>query len=186
MSLYNELSGLEDEAAIDNVSMLFPLLTAKLGIAATTGAISTAKRIKNLNELIDKRKDWGIAYRSLSGKPKEAIQKLKEVQNGFVPNAESKYGGIDFVWGKYIPPIKAGQKGKGYGLAHIEGRRNEQKYNGNEFLDTLPDLFDNGMKYTKPKHNDRFYVGDGVQESVIRTDYNGKPRQWLDSAYYLE
>jgi hypothetical protein len=36
------------------------------------------------------------------------------------------------------------------------------------------------------KNITRFYVGDGVQESVIRTDYNGKPRQWLDSAYYLE
>ena len=186
MSFYDELADHNEEAKIDNIPSIIAILAGTIGIPTTIGALKTANRTKTLSELVDKRKDWGIAYRSLSGKPKEAIQKLKEVRNGFVPKAEDKFGGIDYVWGKYTPPKKAGKKGGGYGLAHIEGRRNEQGYNGTEFLDTLPDLFDNGMKYTKPMHDGRFYVGDGVQESIIRTDYNGKPRQWLDSAYYLE
>ena len=49
---------------------------------AVGGEIAHIKRKKNLDELIDKRKDWGIAFTKQSGKPKEAIDKLLE-QNYF-------------------------------------------------------------------------------------------------------
>lgn len=44
-------------------------------------------RKKNLDELVDKRKDWGIAFAKQTGKPKEAIDKLLEQKQGFVPKA---------------------------------------------------------------------------------------------------
>ena len=142
------------------------------------------QQVKDSNAIYKMRPEWGIAYRKLSGKPEEAIHKLKEVRSGFVPSAEKKYGGIDYVWGKYTPPKNANKKGGGYGLEHIEGRRYEDGDNGQEFLDTIPNIFNKGKKYNKKGHPGRFYVGTDKQEAVVRTDFNGKLRKWLDSAYF--
>jgi hypothetical protein len=143
-----------------------------------------AKNAKLVEELNKKSKVWGKAYKSASGNAEKAIKLLKQKRQGFVPNADNQ--GTDFVWGEYTPPTKPNEKGGGYGLSHIEGRRNEQGYNGTEFLDEIPYLLKNGSKYNKDKHNGRFYIGDSEKEAVIRTDYNGEPWQWLNSVYFKD
>lgn len=181
-----EKNKFESEAVDDG--LLFDLLMGGAGILKGVQkgvtALKNINRLSDLKELNDKRKDWGIAYRKYSGDEEGAINKLMETQNGFVPNATNKFGGIDFVWGNN----NINKKGKnvGYGLKHIQERRNEQGYDGEQFLRELPDLLNNSVKYTKPEHLNRFYFGDGIKEGAVRTDFNGKPRQWLDSSYYLD
>ena len=103
---------------------------------AVGGEIAHIKRKKNLDELLDKRKVWGIAFTKQSGKPKEAIDKLLEQKQGFVPKAVNKkgIGDIDFVWGE-----QDYNTGKGYGLEHIiDGRQRKNKIDGAEYVKTLP------------------------------------------------
>ena len=144
---------------------------------AVGGKIQQEIRKKNLDELVDKRKDWGIAFTKQSGKPAEAIGKLLEQKQGFVPNATKKHGigNIDFVWGD-----------SGKGLEHVIERRNQQGYEGEDFVQELPELFQKGEIYSKEGHPGRYYIGGQNKEAAIRTDYNKKPRNWLTSAYYLE
>lgn len=151
-------------------------------------AVAKTPKIKDLDELLDKRNDWGIAYTKQSGKPEEAIEKLLEQKQGFVPKATSKdgIGDIDFVWGKHESPSGTKKKGSGVGIKHILERRNEQGYDGKNFVKDLPVALDGGNVYTKQNHPGRYYIGDGSKEAVIRTDYDGKKRHWLGSAYYLE
>lgn len=141
-----------------------------------------AKNAKLVEELNKKSKVWGKAYKSASGNAEKAIKLLKQKRQGFVPNADNQ--GTDFVWGEYVAPTKPNEKGKGFGLAHIEGRRNEQGINGSEYLDTIPNLMNNGRTFYKEDHPGRFYKELGNQEAIIRTDYNGEPWQWLNSSYY--
>ena len=70
------------------------LTGAALGgaIGVGTGAVAQNARKKAVNELKDKRNDWGIAYTKQSGKPDEAIEKLLKEQQGFVPKAIKKKG----------------------------------------------------------------------------------------------
>lgn len=157
------------------------LITAPIGGINVVKGINQFNRAKSLKEILDKRKEWGIAYRNFSGKPHEAIEKLREEQQGFVPNATKD--GIDIVWGKYTPPTKPNKKGGGYGLAHIRGRRYEDGKDGDKFLDNLADLLINGKKYKKEGHTDRFYIGDGENEAAIRTNFNSNLWKWLNSAY---
>ncbi|MDY5051597.1 MAG: DUF1073 domain-containing protein [Candidatus Mucispirillum faecigallinarum] len=122
---------------------------------------------------------FGKAYSEYSGKPKEAIEYLIKKKNGHVPNAIYKegIGNIDIVWGEE-------GKGKGgYGLAHIIRRRNEEGYDGEEFVKQLPNIINNGKVYKKEGHPDRIYVGDDIHESSIRLSWNGEERTWLVSGY---
>lgn len=151
---------------------------------AIKNAIQKSARAKVVQQLLDKKQVWGIPFREASGNPELAVKTLKEKRQGFVPNADGQ--NTDFVWGKYTPPTKEGKKGKGFGFAHIEGRRNEEGRNGNEFLDQIPYLFNVGKRYKKPQHNGRFYIGDDEIEAIIRTDFDGKNWNWLDSMYYLD
>lgn len=164
------------EPSVANITWetLTPFLFAARGLKGISN-------IKNLIELNQKQKVWGTAYKKGSKNPEKAISILKEKREGFVPNADNK--GTDFVWGEYIPPNQ-NKKGGGFGLAHIEGRRNEQGLNGDEFLDTIPNLMENGNKFYKPNHPGRYYIELDNQEAIIRTDYNGKPWQWLNSVYF--
>lgn len=171
---YNDMA-LNDSWAIPS------LLSGRLPLNLATNAYKAYNRAKSINELLDKRKEWGIAFRKQSGDPAKAIEILRQQEKGFVPNATND--GIDFVWGEYIPPKKPNQKGGGYGLAHILGRRDADKGNGEVFLDNLANLILNGKKYTKEEHPGRYYIGTNEDEAVIRTDYNGKLWKWLNSAY---
>ena len=179
---------LEDENVAKTIAQ--DTLIGALG-GATLGTVlgrnAHIKRKKNLDELIDKRKDWGIAFTKQSGKPAEAIDKLLEQKQGFVPKATVKDGkSIDFIWGKHRNIDISKQKSSGEGLKHIIERRNQQGYDGENFVRELPELFKEGKTYSKEGHPGRYYVGEKNKEAAIRTDYNKKPRNWLTSAYYLE
>lgn len=173
-------AALDDPWAIPNLLMLGggALKGGQLGI----NAIKNFQRAKTLSELAEKKKVWGIPFRKASGDPEKAIKTLSEYKKGFVPNADNN--GVDFVWGEYIPPTKQGKKGGGYGLAHIEGRRFEDGENGSDFLNIIPDLMKNGKKFYKEFHPGRYYKELENTEAAIRTDYNGKPWHWLNSAYF--
>ena len=71
-------------------------------------------------------------------------------------------------------------------MKHIVERRNQQGYDGEEFVKNLPELFKDGNSYLKEGHPGRYYIGHKNKEAVVRTDYNNKKRNWLTSAYYLE
>ena len=134
-------------------------------------------KIKILNELTEKRKDWGIAFRKASGNTQKAIDTLLERQKGFVPDAFNKsgIGKGDIVWGK---------SGKdGYGLAHIIERRNSEGINGEEFIKQIPNDIASGNVNKNHENLGRFYIENTDNNIVIRNDYNKKPRNWLVTAY---
>lgn len=125
---------------------------------------------------------FGKAYKEYSGKPKEAIEYLIKKKDGYVPNAIYKegIGDIDLVWGEE-------GKGKGgYGLAHIIRRRNEEGYNGEDFVKQLPDIIGNGKIIDRDKSLGRLYVLNNNKEVAIRLTWDDKERNWLVSAYILK
>ena len=161
-------------------------VTGSFGGAALGGIagkiLSKNPEIKNLDELLDKRKDWGIAHPKLSGKPKEAIEKLLERKKGFVPNATYKEGieNIDFVWGK-----QDYNTGKGYGLEHIiDGRTRKNKIDGVEFVKSLPETYQKGLVSKGDKlHPERMYIEDPKNKISIEKSWNGKKRNWMLTAF---
>lgn len=125
---------------------------------------------------------FGKAYNEYSGKPKEAIEYLIKKKNGHIPNAIYKegIGDIDIVWGE------AGTGKGGYGLSHIIRRRNEEGYNGEEFVKQLPDIINNGKVIDRDKGLGRLYVLNNNKEVAIRLTWDNKERNWLVSAYILK
>ena len=104
-----------------------------------------------------------------------------------MPKATVKDGNsIDSIWGKHRDIDISKQKSSGEGLKHIIERRNQQGYDGGNFVRELPELFKEGKTYSKKGHLGRYYIGKQNKEAAIRTDYDKKPRNWLTSAYYLE
>ena len=140
------------------------------------GVYNHNARVKVLNELLDKRKYWGIAFTKQAGQPEAAIEKLLEQKQGFVPKAirKSGIGDIDFVWGD-----------SNKGLQHIIYRRNNEGINGDEFVKNIPNLIKNSKVYHKNKHYDRKYIGDGNQEISVKTAWDNKSRNWIVSSYNL-
>ncbi len=127
----------------------------------------------------ESEESFGEAYKEYSGKPSEAIKHLLNVKNGYVPNAIHKegIGDIDFVWGE------AGKSKGGYGLAHIIRRRNEEGYDGEEFVKQLPDIIKNGKVYKKEGHTNRIYIGTENIEAAVKLEWEDKERVWLVSGY---
>ncbi len=81
------------------------------------------KKASDLQHAITPLKEFGKNYPEFALKPKEALEKLLQEQNGQVAGAAYRedLGGIDFVWG--TPKTK---DSVGYGLAHILERREQQ------------------------------------------------------------
>ncbi len=89
-------------------------------------------------------------------------------------------GNIDIVWGE------AGTGKGGYGSSHIIRRRNEEGYNGEEFVKQLPDIINNGKVIDRDKSLGRLYVLNNNKEVAIRLTWDNKERNWLVSAYILK
>jgi len=143
--------------------------------------IAKTPQIKNLDELLDKRNDWGIAFTKQSGNPEEAINKLLEQKQGFVPNATTKegIGNIDFVWGK-----QNYETGQGYGLEHIiDGRNRKNKIDGVAFTETIPQTIKNGNITSDPMHPNNNYIEDFNAKIAIPTNWFGKKRNWVLTAH---
>ncbi|MGT0069781.1 DUF3519 domain-containing protein, partial [Helicobacter pylori] len=93
-------------------------------------------------------KEFGTNYPEFALKPKEALEKLLQEQNGQVAGAAFRddLGGIDFVWGN-----------KDYGLEHILEKRKKQykrlgltneqaKERTNELIKEIPNIIQKGLK----------------------------------------
>lgn len=148
------------------------------GIGAINGKILLNNYLKQLNEILDKRKDWGIAFQKASGNPEKAINTLLEHKKGFVPDAFNKkgIGKTDLVWG---------QDGElGYGMAHFIEKRQKQKIDIDEFLKSLPETIDNGIVTQNDiRRPNNKYIEDITNKIAIATDWYGKPRNWIVTAH---
>ena len=148
------------------------------GIGAINGKILLNNHLKQLNEILDKRKDWGIAFQKASGNPEKAINTLLEHKKGFVPDAFNKkgIGKTDLVWG---------QDGElGYGMAHFIEKRQKQKIDIDDFLKSLPETIDNGIvTQNDTLHPNNKYIEDLKNKIAIVTDWYGKPRNWVITAH---
>ena len=143
--------------------------------------VANTPNIKNLDELLDKRKDWGIAFTKQSGKPAEAIDKLLEQKQGFVPKATNKegIGDIDFVYGK-----QDYNTGQGYGLEHIiDGRTRKNKIDGVEYVKSLPETFNNGVVTRDNRYPNHNYIEDLGSKIAIPNNWLGKERNWVLTAH---
>ena len=123
---------------------------------------------------------FGPAFPAFSGKPHEAIEHLMKVREGHVPAAFHKegLGDIDLPWGK--------EGKKGFGLAHIIERRNDQGVNGVDFVRQLPNMIQDGSVEHRENYPNRAYIVSKDNETVIRLEWDGKRRAWLLTAYPLE
>ena len=141
------------------------------------GKIQQIKRTGELSELLDKRKDWGIAYTKASHDPAKAIEILQENQKGFVPNAFSINGvNYDIPWGVQNPK----KIHKGYGLKHIIEARKDQGINTDEFLKGLPEVLKNEPNRTSAG---RKIIETDDDRVILGTNWNGKDRNYLHTAY---
>lgn len=148
--------------------------------ALSGGIIKKIERnmeIEKVEKLLEKRKDWGIAYQKASGNPELAIETLLKKQQGFVPSAINKkgIGEIDFVWG---------EKGKkGYGLAHIIENRNKQGINGEEFVKRLPQIIKDGKIEYNEKQPNITFIRDKDNKALIKMVWNNENRKWIVTSY---
>ncbi|WP_338154423.1 DUF3519 domain-containing protein [Helicobacter pylori] len=106
------------------------------------------EKASDLEHAITPLKEFGTNYPEFALKPKEALEKLLQEENGQVAGAAYRddLGGIDFVWGN-----------KDYGLAHILQNREKQyqklglttkqaKERTNELLKEIPNILQKGFK----------------------------------------
>ncbi|GAA6837598.1 DUF3519 domain-containing protein [Helicobacter pylori] len=111
-----------------------------------------SKKASDLEHATTPLKEFGKNYPEFALKPREALEKLLQEQNGQVAGAAFRddLGGIDFVWGK---------DGKsGYGLAHILEKREKQytrlrlnaeqiKERTDELLKSIPEVIEKGTLF---------------------------------------
>lgn len=174
------------EKAIDKAQLMKDLNdiinSFKRGGTVNIPAIRAKKDINELYDILglSENSSFGAAYPEYSNLPKEAIDSLLQIKDGYVPNAITKegLGGIDFVYGK--------RGKKGYGLAHIVERRGGEGINVQEFLDNIPELIEKGEVFVREGHPGRKYIINKNNEAVIRLDWDGEKRNWLASAYKKE
>ncbi|GAA7028782.1 hypothetical protein Kyoto30A_13050 [Helicobacter pylori] len=112
------------------------------------------EKASDLEHAITPLKEFGTNYPEFALKPKEALEKLLQEQNGQVAGSAFRddLGGIDFVWG-----TKKTKDSVGYGLAHIIEKREKQyqklgltneqvKERTNELIKEIPNIIQKGLK----------------------------------------
>ncbi|WQU12570.1 DUF3519 domain-containing protein [Helicobacter pylori] len=113
---------------------------------------ANAEKLLKLQHAITPLKQFGPNYAEFALRPKEALEKLLQEENGQVAGAAFRddLGGIDFVWGK--------DGEDGYGLAHILEKREKQytrlglnaeqiKERTDELLKSIPEVIENGTLF---------------------------------------
>ena len=106
---------------------------------------------------------------------------MLEQKQGFVPKATSKegIGDIDFVYGK-----QDYNTGQGYGFEHIiDGRTRKNKIEGESFVKKIPNTINKGGLTKDELHPSNIYIEDVNNKIVIPTDWHGKKRNWVLTAY---
>ncbi|WP_242620004.1 DUF3519 domain-containing protein, partial [Helicobacter pylori] len=129
-------------------------------------------------------KEFGKNYPEFALKPKEALEKLLQEQNGQVAGAAFRddLGGIDFVWGN-----------KDYGLEHILKRREKQAKNqglneqqAKEYalnvVKTIPEVIDKGVKVD---NNGRIAIEYQNIRVALKNNWKGEklPNHWVITSY---
>lgn len=148
------------------------------GLGKLAGKVhSQNPKIKDLDEVLDKRQDWGIAYRKQSGKPVEAIDKLLQEKQGFVPKAFSKegIGDVDLVWGK-------GGK-RGFGLSHIVDQRNAQNIHGENFVKSIPHIAQEGKISSVSNQPNISFIKNDDASVLVKRVWDEKKRNWVVTAF---
>ena len=146
-------------------------------IGGAAGKVAQDVRKTDINKVLQKREDWGIAYRNESSKPEQAIERLLKEKQGFVPNAmyRRELGNIDFVWG-------TGGK-KGYGLAHIIDQRNSEGLNGINFVIQLRNLIKKGKIIKNIKQPNIIFIQNNNDSALIKLVWNSYKRKWIVTAF---
>ena len=145
------------------------------GVTGKIGNDARAVETKGINQM---RKHWGIPFRKASGNPKKAIDTLRENQQGFVPNVYDKegVGKFDMVYGK--PKRK-----RGYGLGHIDVKRESEGIDTKEFFNDLPSHIENGnVKHSESQPN-LIFIEDGNNTTIIKDNFNNEKRNWLLTSF---
>ncbi len=154
---------------------------------------ANAEKLLKLQHAITPLKEFGKNYPEFALKPKEALEKLLQEQNGQVAGAAFRedLGGIDFVWG--APKTK---DSVGYGLAHIIERREQQaiakglneaeaKEYALNIVKSIPEVLEKGSKGTD--HLGRVFVDHGNIRVGLNNTWNNKDLEnhWVISSYEL-
>ena len=115
--------------------------------------------------------DFGVILRGYEGKPKEAIQRLIELQEGEAIGALShpEIGPIDLVWGE-----EGTGHSDGFGLAKLV------KYHP-EVVENLQGLLDD-MSVTDRSEN-RIHLESEKYQAIVRLTWDDKRKTWLLSAF---
>nr|WP_244744660.1 DUF3519 domain-containing protein [Helicobacter pylori] len=151
------------------------------------------QKASDLQHAITPLKEFGKNYPEFALKPKEALEKLLQEQNGQVAGAAYRddLGGIDFVWG--TPKTK---DSNGYGLAHIIERRTANKINQGaseaeakeyalNIIKSIPEVLEKGSKGTD--HLGRVFVDYGNKRVGLNNEWKKEKLEnhWVISSYEL-
>ncbi|WP_165079240.1 MULTISPECIES: PLxRFG domain-containing protein [unclassified Desulfovibrio] len=119
---------------------------------------------------------FGPSFPEYSGRPKEAIEHLLKVREGYVPAAFHKegLGDIDLPWGN-----------SKFGLQHIIERRNKDGLDGVAFAKRLPEIINNGRVENDAEDSSRKLIISDRNKAVISLEWQEKKRTWLVTAYPL-
>ncbi|RVY25047.1 DUF3519 domain-containing protein [Helicobacter pylori] len=152
-----------------------------------------SKKASDLQHATTPLKEFGTNYPEFALKPKEALEKLLQEQNGQVAGAAYRedLGGIDFVWG--TPKTK---DSVGYGLAHVLERREQQvladglseaeaKDYALNIVKSIPEVLEKGTKGTDSLG--RVFVDYGNKRVGLNNTWNNKDLEnhWVISSYEL-
>ena len=127
---------------------------------------------------------FGPIFTQFKGKPKEAIQFLREQQKGecIASLHRDDIGDIDIVWGEVTDPMKH----KGYGLSHlIDKYEAEIKQLGFEIEDFVPIVVQFGELAEKKSDDKKITLESNMFRVIIQKKWNGKDKTFLLSAFDL-
>ncbi len=147
---------------------------------------SQAEKLAKLKDAITPLKEFGTNYPEFALKPKEALEKLLQEQNGQVAGAAYRddLGGIDFVWGN-----------KDYGLEHILKRREgqaiakglneaEAKEYALNVVKSIPEIIEKGVKVD---NNGRIAIEYQHMRVGLNDKWDNKKleNKWVISSYEI-
>jgi|GEM_PF-2681264 len=174
-----------DNIAINNM-VAAPLSALGYGVARY-GPPVVQRGVNYAKDVVDSLKvphypgmeGGGKFFKGYRHRPDEAIDKLLKEKDGYVRAAMRKegIGDIDFVYGK--------DGDKGYGLAHIVERRNQQGIDGEKFVRRLPEVIEGGSVYRKAHIPNSNSINDGRNETIIRDVWDGNRNNWMLTGYEL-
>lgn len=120
----------------------------------------------------------GRILREFTGRPAEAVAKLRQEQTGEVRAAfhNPRVGDIDLVWGQEGDPAR--DYANGFGLPKIIAKHASKDP---ALLQRLPEIVRNGEIVSQSPN--RTVLKTASDKSVVRLEFDGTPKNWLLTAY---